>query len=64
MLVPADIAEKDDHGVQRRVKMEQLFTEGSYLEAQITVQAGSRTRTRAKACGALVNITTPSNRRC
>jgi prophage tail gpP-like protein len=38
MLVPADIAEKDDHGVQRRVKMEQLFTEGSYLEAQITVQ--------------------------
>lgn len=38
MVVPYELAEKDKHGVERRAQMEKLFTEGSYLEAQITVQ--------------------------
>ena len=38
MVIPYDLAEKDKHGVDRRAQMEKLFTEGSYLEAQITVQ--------------------------
>ena len=38
MVVPYEISEPDDHGLKRRAQMEKLFTEGSYLEAQITVQ--------------------------
>jgi hypothetical protein len=38
MVVPYELAEPDTHGIERRAKMEKLFTEGSYLEAQITVQ--------------------------
>lgn len=38
MVTVNDIAEQDTHGLHRRVKMESVFTEGSYLEAQITVQ--------------------------
>jgi prophage tail gpP-like protein len=38
MVVPYDLSEKDTHGVDRRAQMEKLFTEGSYIEAQITVQ--------------------------
>jgi prophage tail gpP-like protein len=37
MVVVADVADKM-HGIQRRVQMEKIFTEGSYMEAQITVQ--------------------------
>ena len=36
-VVAMEIADKM-HGVQRRVKMEHVFCEGSYIEAQITVQ--------------------------
>src|SRR5262245_22149577 len=36
-VVVAEIAD-NMHGLQRRVKMEHVFCEGSYLEAQITVQ--------------------------
>lgn len=38
MVVVNDIAEQDTHGIQRRVEMERTFTEGSKIEAQITVQ--------------------------
>ena len=38
MVVVNEIAEPDTHGIERRAQMEKLFTEGSYLEAQITVQ--------------------------
>jgi prophage tail gpP-like protein len=37
MVTVADIADTQ-HGVQRRVMMEKVFTEGSKIEAQITVQ--------------------------
>jgi prophage tail gpP-like protein len=37
MVVVADVADKM-HGVKRRAEMEKVFTEGSYIEAQITVQ--------------------------
>jgi prophage tail gpP-like protein len=33
-----DVAEQDMHGLQRRAQMERVFTEGSKIEAQITVQ--------------------------
>jgi len=36
-VVVADVADKQ-HGVQRRAAMEKVFTEGSFIEAQITVQ--------------------------
>jgi prophage tail gpP-like protein len=38
LVVVNDIAEQDTHGLQRRVKIEHEFTEGSKIEAQITVQ--------------------------
>jgi prophage tail gpP-like protein len=38
MVAVNDVSEQDTHGLQRRVKMEQVFTEGSKIEAQITVQ--------------------------
>jgi prophage tail gpP-like protein len=37
MVVVADVADTM-HGIQRRAEMEKVFTEGSYIEAQITVQ--------------------------
>lgn len=37
MVVVADIAD-NMHGIQRRVKMEKVFSEGSFIEANITVQ--------------------------
>jgi prophage tail gpP-like protein len=37
LVVVADVADKM-HGIQQRAKMEKVFTEGSYIEAQITVQ--------------------------
>jgi prophage tail gpP-like protein len=37
MVTVADVADTQ-HGVQRRVMMEKVFTEGSKIEAQITVQ--------------------------
>jgi prophage tail gpP-like protein len=36
-VVVADVADTQ-HGVQRRAEIEKVFTEGSYIEAQITVQ--------------------------
>jgi prophage tail gpP-like protein len=36
-VIPMEVADTM-HGVQRRVKMEHVFCEGSYIEAQITVQ--------------------------
>jgi prophage tail gpP-like protein len=38
IVVVNDVSEQDQHGLERRVKMEQVFTEGSFIEAQITVQ--------------------------
>jgi len=37
LVVVADVADKM-HGVKQRAAMEKVFTEGSYIEAQITVQ--------------------------
>lgn len=37
IVIPADIADTM-HGIQRRAQMEKVFTEGSYIEAQITLQ--------------------------
>jgi prophage tail gpP-like protein len=37
LVVVADVADKK-HGVEQRAAMEEVFTEGSYIEAQITVQ--------------------------
>ena len=37
LVVVADVADTQ-HGIQRRADMEKVFTEGSYIEAQITVQ--------------------------
>lgn len=37
LITVADVADKM-HGIERRAKMEEVFTEGSYIEAQITVQ--------------------------
>jgi hypothetical protein len=41
MVTVADIADTM-HGVQRRAMMEKVFTEGSFIEAQITVQGWFR----------------------
>jgi prophage tail gpP-like protein len=37
LIVPADIADTP-HGIQQRAEMEKVFTEGSQIEAHITVQ--------------------------
>jgi prophage tail gpP-like protein len=37
LVIVADVADKM-HGIQRRAQMEKVFTEGSYIEAQVTVQ--------------------------
>ncbi|MCD9821207.1 phage baseplate assembly protein [Bradyrhizobium japonicum] len=36
-VIPADLAD-DMHGIRRRAMMEKVFTEGSFIEAQVTVQ--------------------------
>ncbi|MET3969091.1 phage baseplate assembly protein [Bradyrhizobium sp. S3.9.1] len=47
LVVVNDIAEQDTHGIHRRVKMEQVFTEGSKIEAQITVQGWFKDENRS-----------------
>ncbi|MET3995996.1 prophage tail gpP-like protein [Bradyrhizobium sp. S3.9.2] len=36
-VIPAELAD-DMHGIKRRAMMEKVFTEGSFIEAQVTVQ--------------------------
>jgi hypothetical protein len=49
IVTVADIADTM-HGVQRRAMMEKVFTEGSFIEAQITVQGWFRPTTPATTC--------------
>jgi prophage tail gpP-like protein len=62
LLVVADVAD-DMHGVQRRAMMEKVFTEGSFIEAQITVQGWFKDQNQSDdvwKAGEYYTVTSPS----
>jgi prophage tail gpP-like protein len=61
MVVVADVADTM-HGIQRRVQMEKTFTEGSFLEANITVQGWFKDQNRSNdiwKAGEYYTVTSP-----
>jgi prophage tail gpP-like protein len=62
MVVVADVADKQ-HGIERRADMEVVFTEGSEIEAQITVQGWFKDANVSDdiwRAGEYYNVTSPS----
>jgi prophage tail gpP-like protein len=62
LITIADISDTL-HGVSRRADMEKLFTEGSYLEAQITVQGWYKDSNQSELpwrAGEFYDVTSPS----
>ena len=62
LVVPHDLADRP-HGVQRRVMMEKVFTEGSYIEASITVQGWFKNENQSEdiwKAGEYYTVTSPS----
>jgi prophage tail gpP-like protein len=62
MVTVADVADTM-HGVQRRAMMEKVFTEGSQLEAQITVQGWFKDQNQSNdvwKAGEYYTVTSPS----
>ncbi|UPT99207.1 hypothetical protein J4G48_0014645 [Bradyrhizobium barranii subsp. apii] len=62
MVTVADIADTM-HGVQRRAMMEKVFTEGSFIEAQVTVQGWFKNQNQSDdvwKAGEYCTITSPS----
>jgi prophage tail gpP-like protein len=62
MVTVADVADTM-HGVQRRALMEKVFTEGSFIEAQITVQGWFKDQNQSNdvwKAGEYYTVTSPS----
>jgi prophage tail gpP-like protein len=62
MITIADIADTQ-HGLQRRAMMEKVFTEGSFLDAQITVQGWFKDQNQSSEvwkAGEYYTVTSPS----
>ena len=62
LVVVADIADSQ-HGIKKRAEMEKIFSEGSVLEAQITVQGWFKDANKSDdlwRAGEYYNVTSPS----
>jgi prophage tail gpP-like protein len=62
LVTIADVADTM-HGVQRRAMMEKVFTEGSFLDAQITVQGWFKDQNQSSdvwKAGEYYTVTSPS----
>jgi prophage tail gpP-like protein len=62
LVVVADVADTQ-HGIQRRADMEHVFTEGSHIEAHVTVQGWFKDNNRSEdiwRAGEYYTVTSPS----